>query len=88
MLNRIIKYFLENRIITAFLLLAVILGGLATAPFNWHNGLLPRDPIAIDAITDLKTDNNGKNALYDLQGRQVKTARKGIYVTNGKKAVF
>ena len=53
MLNKIIKYFLENRIITAFLLIAVIFGGLATAPFNWHGGLIPRDPIAVDAIPDI-----------------------------------
>ena len=44
MLNKVIKYFLENRIITAFLLIGVLLGGLATAPFNWHGGLIPRNP--------------------------------------------
>ena len=53
MINRVIRYFLENRIITAFLLVAVILGGLATAPFDWHGGLLPRDPISVDAIPDI-----------------------------------
>ena len=31
MLNKVIKYFLENRIITAFLLVGVLFGGLATA---------------------------------------------------------
>jgi Cu(I)/Ag(I) efflux system membrane protein CusA/SilA len=53
MLNRIIRYFLENRIITVFLLLMVILGGLATSPFNWHEGLIPRDPVSVDAIPDI-----------------------------------
>jgi len=28
------------------------------------------------------------NVIYDLQGRRVENARKGIYVTNGKKVVF
>lgn len=39
------------------------------------------------AITSLKTGTNAGNTLYDLQGRQVKSARKGIYVTGGKKVV-
>ena len=53
MLNKVIKYFLENRIITAFLLIMIIFGGLATAPFNWHGGLIPRNPRAVDAIPDI-----------------------------------
>ena len=53
MLNKIINYFLRNRIVTGFLLLAVIFGGLATAPFNWHGGFLPRNPVAVDAIPDV-----------------------------------
>lgn len=53
MLNKVIKYFLENRIITAFLLVGVLFGGLATAPFNWHGGLIPRNPISVDAIPDI-----------------------------------
>ena len=53
MINRIIGYFLHNRIITAFVLLSVILCGLATVPFNWNSGLLPRDPVAVDAIPDI-----------------------------------
>ena len=53
MLQKIIKFFLENRIITSILLLVIIFGGLATAPFNWHRGLIPRDPVAVDAIPDI-----------------------------------
>ncbi|KAA6317211.1 Cation efflux system protein CusA, partial [termite gut metagenome] len=40
MLNRIIKYFLENRLITILLLIILVVWGLSTAPFNWHGGLL------------------------------------------------
>ena len=43
-------------------------------------------PDAASAIRETAAKAAG-NAVYDLQGRQVKTARKGIYVTNGKKVV-
>lgn len=52
MLNKIIKYFLENRVITLLLLVALIIWGLSTAPFNWQAGVLPRDPVPVDAIPD------------------------------------
>lgn len=41
--------------------------------------------------TGINAVNRGKNAksvIYDLQGRQVKTPRKGIYVRNGQKVVL
>ncbi len=53
MLNKIIKYFLENRLITFVLLSAFIVGGLVTAPFNWNIKFLPRDPVPVDAIPDI-----------------------------------
>lgn len=52
-MNRIIKYFLENRVITFILLLAIIFGGIATAPFPWDIDFLPRNPVPVDAIPDL-----------------------------------
>ncbi len=53
MLNSIIKYFLENRLVTVLVLAAIIAWGLATSPFNWSSGLLPKDPIPVDAIPDI-----------------------------------
>ncbi|MFZ1235396.1 MAG: efflux RND transporter permease subunit [Prevotella sp.] len=53
MINKIIGYFLHNRIMSMFVLIAVILGGLATAPFNWDGGILPRNPVPVDAIPDI-----------------------------------
>lgn len=76
MINRIIKYFLQNRIITAFLLIAVILGGLATAPFNWHGGVLPRDPIAVDAIPDI--GDNQQIVATEWMGRSPKDIQEQI----------
>ena len=76
MLNTTIKYFLQNRIITAFLLIAVLLGGLATAPFNWHHGLLPRDPIAVDAIPDI--GDNQQIVATEWMGRSPKDIQEQI----------
>ena len=76
MLNKLIKYFLENRIITTFLLIAVILGGLATAPFAWHGGLVPRDPIAVDAIPDI--GDNQQIVATEWMGRSPKDIQEQI----------
>ncbi|WP_198151500.1 efflux RND transporter permease subunit, partial [Formosa algae] len=53
MLNKSIKYLIENKLV-AVLLLALIVGwGLVNAPFNWGHGLLPSDPVSVDAIPDI-----------------------------------
>ena len=53
MLNRIIKYFLNNQLVTSLLLVLLVVWGLSTAPFNWNEGILPRDPVPVDAIPDI-----------------------------------
>jgi Cu(I)/Ag(I) efflux system membrane protein CusA/SilA len=53
MFNRIIKYFLENKLVTFLFLIALIGWGIITAPFNWNLGSLPRDPVPVDAIPDI-----------------------------------
>ncbi|HET8885650.1 MAG TPA: efflux RND transporter permease subunit [Salinimicrobium sp.] len=53
MFNKIIRYFLHNRLITIILLLGLIGWGLATSPFDWKTGFLPDDPVPVDAIPDL-----------------------------------
>ena len=53
MLNRSIKFLIENKLI-AVLLLALFVGmGVVNAPFNWNTGFLPTNPVAVDAIPDL-----------------------------------
>ncbi len=53
MLNSIIRFFLENKLV-AWLLLALFVGwGLMTAPFDFDIKNLPRDPVAVDAIPDI-----------------------------------
>ncbi len=53
MLNKIIKFFLENKLVTFIILAVFILLGIANAPFNWKTGLIPRDPVPVDAIPDI-----------------------------------
>ena len=53
MLAKIIKFFLENRLVTILLLLLLIVWGIATAPFGWQTGWIPSDPVPVDAIPDL-----------------------------------
>jgi copper/silver efflux system protein len=52
-LNAIIKFFLENKLVTTLLLVLFVSWGVVTAPFNWDVGFLPRDPVPVDAIPDI-----------------------------------
>ena len=53
MLNSIIRFFLENKLVAYLLLLLFIGWGLVTAPFDFGIEELPRDPVAVDAIPDI-----------------------------------
>lgn len=53
MLNKIIKFFLENKIVTALVVILFIGWGISTAPFNWKMDWFPRDPVPVDAIPDI-----------------------------------
>ena len=53
MVNKIIKFFLENKLVTGIALITFIVWGIATAPFNWKTGIIPRDPVPVDAIPDI-----------------------------------
>jgi len=53
MLNSVIKFFLENKLVTALLLILIIAWGIIVSPFNWNTGFLPHDPVPVDAIPDL-----------------------------------
>jgi len=51
-LDRLIGFFLENKLIVGLLtVLAIAWGGLV-APFDWQLSGLPRDPVPVDAIPD------------------------------------
>lgn len=53
MINRIIKFFLENQLVTALVLIGFVTWGVVTAPFGWQIGSLPSDPVPVDAIPDI-----------------------------------
>lgn len=70
MLNKLIRYFLENRVITMLLLLLVVVWGISTSPFNWHGGIIPRNPIPVDAIPDI--GDNQQIVATEWMGRSPK----------------
>ncbi len=53
MLNRIIWFFLQNKLVAYLLLLTFIGWGLATAPFDFEIRQLARDPVPVDAIPNI-----------------------------------
>lgn len=70
MLNKIIRYFLENRVVTMLLLILVVVWGISTSPFNWHGGIIPRNPIPVDAIPDI--GDNQQIVATEWMGRSPK----------------
>ncbi|MBL6447144.1 efflux RND transporter permease subunit [Fulvivirga sp. 29W222] len=53
MLNKVIRFFLENKLVTVLIIVLFAGWGLVTAPFDWDLDFLPRDPVPVDAIPDL-----------------------------------
>ncbi|MCK7591293.1 efflux RND transporter permease subunit [Subsaxibacter sp. CAU 1640] len=53
MLNKSIKFLIENKLVAVLLLVAFVGFGTVYAPFNWNTGILPSDPVAVDAIPDI-----------------------------------
>lgn len=53
MVNKFIKFFLENKLVTFMALAIFIAWGIVSSPFGWDTGILPRDPVPVDAIPDI-----------------------------------
>jgi copper/silver efflux system protein len=70
MFNRLVKYFLENRLITFIFLITFIVLGIVYMPFSWKSGFLPRDPIPVDAIPDI--GENQQIVATEWMGRSPK----------------
>ena len=70
MLNKIVRYFLENSVITIWILVLVVVWGISTSPFNWHGGIIPRNPIPVDAIPDI--GDNQQIVATEWMGRSPK----------------
>ena len=69
MLNRVIQYLLNNRVITIMLLTVIIVWGISTAPFSWYS-VLPRNPVPVDAIPDI--GDNQQIVATEWMGRSPK----------------
>ena len=53
MLNKSIKFLIENKLIAVLMLVLFVGWGTVNAPFNWDTGFLPSNPVAVDAIPDI-----------------------------------
>ncbi len=76
MFNRLVKYFLENRLITFIFLIAFVVLGMVYMPFNWKPDFFPRDPIAVDAIPDI--GENQQIVATEWMGRSPKDIQNQI----------
>jgi len=52
-MNRIIGFCLDNKLVVTLVTLMIIAWGLMVAPFDWNFGDIPRDPVPVDAIPDI-----------------------------------
>ncbi len=53
MVNKLIKFCLDNKLVTALFAFAIIAWGVMVAPFEWDVGGLLRNPVPVDAIPDI-----------------------------------
>jgi len=67
MLNKSIKFLIENKLVAVILLALFVGWGVVNAPFNWETGILPTDPVAVDAIPDI--GENQQIVFTKWQGR-------------------
>lgn len=67
MLNNLIKFFLENKLVTILLIIGVLLWGYAVMPFDVEKSIIPRDPVPVDAIPDI--GENQQIVFTDWMGR-------------------
>ncbi|MDD2997089.1 MAG: efflux RND transporter permease subunit [Paludibacter sp.] len=70
MFNKLVHYFLYHRLITFIFLISVLVLGISFAPFNWKTGLIPRNPIPVDAIPDI--GDNQQIVSTEWMGRSPK----------------
>lgn len=67
MLNKIIRYFIDNQLVTFLLILLLVGWGLVTSPFRWDIDFLPADPVSVDAIPDI--GENQQIVFTEWKGR-------------------
>ncbi|MFH1707207.1 MAG: efflux RND transporter permease subunit [Planctomycetota bacterium] len=70
LLDRIIRFCLEQKLIVALIVILVVAWGVIVAPFDWKLGGLPRKPVAVDAIPDI--GENQQIVFSEWMGRSPK----------------
>ncbi|HQL80204.1 MAG TPA: efflux RND transporter permease subunit [Verrucomicrobiota bacterium] len=70
LVDRMIRFCLEQKLVVALLVLFVIAWGFLVAPFDWKLGGVPRNPVAVDAIPDI--GENQQIVFTEWMGRSPK----------------
>ncbi|MDR1675324.1 MAG: efflux RND transporter permease subunit, partial [Tannerella sp.] len=76
MFTKTVAFFLNNRPVTMLLCIMIILWGISVAPFDWHGGILPADPVPVDAIPDI--GDNQQIVATEWMGRSPKDIQEQI----------
>ncbi len=66
-LDKIIRFCLENKLIVILILVMIVSWGILVAPFDWELPVLPRDPVPVDAIPDI--GENQQIVFTEWKGR-------------------
>lgn len=53
MLKFLIKFFLDNKLVSVLLFFTFIIWGIVSSPFDLKLGFLPKNPVSVDAIPDI-----------------------------------
>ncbi|MDD5719862.1 MAG: efflux RND transporter permease subunit, partial [Candidatus Krumholzibacteria bacterium] len=67
MLDRLIRFFLEQKLVVLLLVLLILVWGISVAPFGWQIDWLPRNPVPVDAIPNL--GENQQIVFTEWRGR-------------------
>ncbi|MEE3999608.1 efflux RND transporter permease subunit [Tenacibaculum sp. FZY0031] len=70
MLNKSIKFLIENKLVAVILLVVFVGWGTVNAPFNLDTGFLPKNPVAVDAIPDIGENQQIVFTKWDGQSPQ------------------
>ncbi|MFA4947484.1 MAG: efflux RND transporter permease subunit, partial [Candidatus Krumholzibacteriia bacterium] len=70
LVDRVIRFCLEQKLIVALIVLFVIAWGALVAPFDWNLGGVRRSPVAVDAIPDI--GENQQIVFTEWMGRSPK----------------
>ena len=53
LIDRLLRFCLEKKLVVGLLLIGIIGWGISVAPFSWDVGNLPRSPVPVDAVPDI-----------------------------------